>query len=379
MRRRIKLFILLIYRFNVYRITKKKIRKIYHSLKKQGYVSPTTKKNKIAHYKLWSLFPQYKNISWLAVYQSISGVESPNYIPENIYYSEVEPRLNYKPASKCFSDKNFYHKNLDNKLLPEVYLRNIDGVHYSGGYEYISAADVQLYLKKIPSQKYVIKPTDDTGGGDRVRLVELVDDCFVSTPAIVGINSLSDLLSIYGSNFIVQEYLNQHGFYEQFNHSSLNTVRVLTYRSVVNEEIVILHSVLRMGAKGSVVDNQASGGIACGIDTNGRLLPFGVTKRGTKHFEHNGVVFSKIGQVYKLNDIHQLAVSVAKNFLYSRLLGLDFCVDNQDNVKLIEVNNVNNEINFYQMTNGPLFGNYTQEIIEYCKIKRRSFLMDFTI
>jgi hypothetical protein len=52
-------------------------------------------------------------------------------------------------------------------------------------------------------------------------------------------------------------------------------------------------------------------------------------------------------------------------------------VDITNQVKLIEINNNNNEINFYQMNRGPLFGKYTQEIINYCQKSRKSFCIDF--
>ncbi|MCK7537993.1 MAG: hypothetical protein MZV63_47075 [Marinilabiliales bacterium] len=73
--------------------------------------------------------------------------------------------------------------------------------------------------------------------------------------------------------------MNSASFFARFNESSLNTVRILTYRSVRNEDVFVLHRLLRAGRRGSVVDNQASGGIACAIDNDG-LMALGIDKSG---------------------------------------------------------------------------------------------------
>ena len=60
----------------------------------------------------------------------------------------------------------------------------------------------------------------------------------------------------------------------------------------------------------------------------------------------------------------QMAIYYAKKNFYSRLMGLDFCVDINNKVILIEINNQFGAISF-QMNAGPLFGEYTDEVIQY--------------
>ena len=146
----------------------------------------------------------------------------------------------------------------------------------------------------------------------------------------------------------------------------MNTVRVFTYRSVLSEDIVPLQSVLRMGKKGAVVDNQASGGISRGIDNTGKLNAFAIDKYGSIYKDYNSVIFKETDRVPQFSEIIEWAVEVAKMNHYTRVLALDFCVDKNGAVKLLEINNSNNEINFHQMNNGPLFGEYTEEITAYC-------------
>ena len=180
--------------------------------------------------------------------------------------------------------------------------------------------------------------------------------------------------------FLIQKYIEQHNYFKQFNNSSVNTVRVMTYRSVRNEEIMILSSVLRIGKPGSIVDNQASGGISCGINKKGELNDYIVDKYGNKK-EITEILndFKNNIKVYKYNEIIKVAKKIAQKNLYHRILGLDFCVGINDKIYLLEINNKNIEINFLQMNNGPLFREYTDEVIEFCKNMPKSIVLDFWV
>lgn len=73
------------------------------------------------------------------------------------------------------------------------------------------------------------------------------------------------------------------------------------------------------------------------------------------------------------------ACLIAKKYFYQRLLGFDFCFTNNNEVKLLEINCKNIETNFLQMSNGPLFGEFTDEIIEYCLKNKKSIVLDFEV
>jgi hypothetical protein len=73
------------------------------------------------------------------------------------------------------------------------------------------------------------------------------------------------------------------------------------------------------------------------------------------------------------------ARDLASRYNYARLLGLDLCLNKEGDVTVLEVNNVNNEINFYQMLYGPLFKELTNEVISYCQSHLRSFMIDYEI
>jgi hypothetical protein len=58
-------------------------------------------------------------------------------------------------------------------------------------------------------------------------------------------------------------------------------------------------------------------------------------------------------------------------------LGFDVCLDHNGDIKLLEVNNMNNEINFYQMNNGPLFGLFTDEVLRFLTTNLKTIMLDF--
>lgn len=377
MTERLKIWIEYFYSFKVRRMLYRKVNNIYkHVIEGKKLIE--NKQILSKHKEVWRSFDLHVNCKWLVIYSFITEIYDANYIPEDIYYTEVEPRLNNKAFSKAYTDKNFYHNYLDHDILPEVILRAINGVYYTADYSNkIKIHDLKTLSKNYINSKFVIKPAVDTGGGAEVRVFTLFHDKVTIFPEMPGVTTFIDLIKCYKRDFVIQKYIEQHPFFEKFNPSSLNTIRIMTYRSLEDEKIVILHRILRMGTKGSIVDNQASGGIACGIKPTGVLSDYGVDKYGNKHFESNGVKFSSVGEIPFLDKINEIAIHIAPKFIYSRLLGMDFGIDKNGKVFLIEVNDSNNEINFYQMNNGPLFGDYTDEISRLCHLEPKSFVIDY--
>ena len=324
---------------------------------------------------LWKKTGLRPDTRWLEMYGNISGVWDHRYIPESIYYIAAEPCLNNKSFSKCFTDKNLNHIFLDGFSFPERVVSNIDGVFYGPSLELLTWQQVKY---RIGEQKaFIIKPSTDSGGGKYVSLWRAEGEGFVSSSGEK--SNAEALLKKYHKNYILQKVIEQHPFYKKFNSTSVNTVRMLTYRSPRDEQVYLLHSVLRVGVPGLITDNQASGGFACGITADGTLTGVAVDKKGNCYNEVNGVLLEKGLKLAYFELMADVAVRAANRFYYSRLLGFDLCIDNEDRVKIIEVNNMNNEINFFQMLNGPLFGRFTEEVAEWCAIREKTFMIDFEV
>lgn len=314
---------------------------------------------------------------FLLMYSSISGIVSPDYVPENIYYNKIEPILNNRLYVQAYADKNIYellHK--DPGIFPQILLRKINGVYYDPFYKPIVVDDQLLANLLRNHDKIIVKPSTETGGGSLVRLYINEAGRFRNNDEIL---NTRDLDLKYPHNLIIQSYLEAHPFYKRFNPSSLNTVRIFTYRSPKTENVISLSAVLRIGRPGSIVDNQAAGGIAVGITSDGKLNGFAVDKMGNKYYSQNGLDFEGIGNLLLFDEMKKLAQEIAARLFYNRLAGFDFCVDAESRVRLLEINCKNIEINFLQMTNGPLFQEHTAEVISFCKHQPKTINLDFYV
>jgi hypothetical protein len=307
----------------------------------------------------------------MQLFPSYSGIKSENYVPDNLFFTHVEPILNNVDYSRSFADKNLYSLLVDKSVLPEVLLRKMHGSWYDEGYHKIPDVEQVLKAIAVEHQRVIIKHAVASQGGDNIASaksngLELrVDGDVVD----------KDWLDrVFGDNFLIQAYVNQHYFYERFNASSLNTFRVYTYRSVTDNSVHVLQSVLRVGGEGSVVDNISKGGKACGIDN----------KMGTLNgiaCDVDGNFFDRIGEMdirrgetlFKYEEVMKKAKDLAERQFYTRLIGFDFCVDSEGDVKLIELNNYDVGVDVLQMCNGPLFREFTDEVIDYCQKQMKNF------
>lgn len=347
---------------------RRKARKINSGLLPHPHAYPVASSLADAYRRLWAPFGGDKPLSWLTMYTNVSGITDYRYVPETVYYTRIEPCLNNKAMAKAFSDKNLYHRYLGDFNLPETILANIEGVWYNGETEQVDTSRADDILKH--HQRFIVKPALDSGGGRGVMMAGSGFPPLDTTDAIG---------RACGKNFIIQEVIEGAPFYRQFCDTSLNTLRVLTYRSVTDEAIVPLWSLLRVGRNGAITDNQASGGYACGVTPDGRLTGKAVDKWGAVFSSVNGVPLQQGLLLEGFEQMIAAAIKIAPRLPYARLLGLDLCIDAAGKVRLIEVNNINNEINFYQMLYGPLFGDYTAEVIVWCKGRPRSFMIDYEI
>lgn len=148
------------------------------------------------------------------------------------------------------------------------------------------------------------------------------------------------------------------------NPTSLNTIRVISL--FFKGKIHILSSVLRIGTSGSRVDNASAGGIVVGIDNKGCLkeYAYGSKKRVVyKNHPDSGIIF-KGYEVPKFEDIIKIIERESINYPHFRLISWDFAINENGDVIFIEFNLKNGQLDIHQLTNGPLFGDLTDEVLE---------------
>lgn len=333
--------------------------------------------------KLWKRFGKKPPVLFHRCMCTISDIVSSLYVPENIHYEYIEPVLNNHTLALNFNDKNFFERYLigHKHHFPMAVLRGINGVFYCPEYKQLPKELVLNILKDLLDDgEFILKPAIVTGGGENVVLVQKKDGRFLILNNTYSNSAFySFLKEKYDGSFVLQNRINQHPWFEAFNSTSLNTVRLYTYRSVVDESVIPLAAYIRFGKPGSLVDSSSQGGRTCGVSMSGRLNDFALGKYGEKYHDLDGIIQNKGTMVPSFGDMIRIAREIAPFFNYHRLLGFDFSVDYNNNIKLMEVNNLYVGIINQQMNTGPLFGEYTEEVVEYCLSHNKSVFFHFSI
>lgn len=354
-----------------------KLRKIANNLD----CSSTNKHLETEYKRKWKKISRNCHLLYPRCFSSINNIYSADYVPENIYYNKIEPVLNNKAYALAYSDKNFYERYLNNykHIFPKAFLRGINGVLFDHEFNKIISKEEAFHFLDSRDD-FILKPATETSGGANVVLIgEKNNAICINNKPLTKSELFSQLMNRYNGSFVIQERVSQHEWFKDFNHTSLNTVRIFTYRSVSDEKVHALHAVVRFGKEGSLVDNQASGGLSCGVNSIGLLNSFAVDKYGKK-YDNLPCILSKANNgVVEISKMKRFACEIASYYHYQRLLGFDFCCDKTGEIYLLEINCKNLETNFLQMNNGPLFGVFTEEIIDFCRKNRKSLVFDFYI
>ena len=121
------------------------------------------------------------------------------------------------------------------------------------------------------------------------------------------------------------------------NPTSVNTMRILTYRSGM--EVLIIYAVIRIGRRGQVIDNQCAGGISTAITRDGKLAraAFGGYYEDDVTRTDTGVVL----EGYQLPSFDK-AINMVKRchmrLPYFNIIGWDIAIEENGEPVLIEYN-----------------------------------------
>lgn len=311
---------------------------------------PAPKEYAKAYKKYWKKYGHYSPL-WGWYYAARNGNMDVRYVPHTLYYTKIDQYFNNRKIAWGFNDKNYYDKIFAGIKQPETVVRKVGGVLLDDNYIQLSSNDA---LELICKNKEVIcKPSQESGSGRDIGFWDTEKD----------IDKIKEFLTDKSrSDYIVQKILVQHDELNKVHQNSINTIRICSL--LLEDGIHILSSVLRMGVDESRVDNATAGGITCGINTDGTLQKYAYAYySGEKYTCHpQGYVFEgkKVPSYDKAVELVKSAHPVIGNF---RLVSWDIAIDKNGEPVLIEANMRKGGINFHQFSNGAIFGELTDQIL----------------
>jgi hypothetical protein len=315
-----------------------------------SYKDPAEREAEKEHVLYWKPFRRKVHPGSLRVAKNISGISDPRIIPEEVFQSDIEPTLNGSAASQYLSYKSIYNHWFKGGIFPKDYIHNIDGEWLDQDLNHLTYPQMASLARTL-EYPLVLKPNRDSYGGSNVFFPQSSDE-------------LLELLK-GKTNYLVQEKLEQHDFFKQFNSHGINSLRVNIYRSVKDNQLHPINYAMRMGVGGSL-DNLTSGGIAVMIRKDGVMDGYALSGRGLKYLKHpdTGLAFDK--QIPDFEKLKSAALEVAGKIFYARIICLDMCYDANGRWRMIEVNLSSTTLMFAQYHGVPFFDEFTDEVREHC-------------
>ncbi len=329
-------------------------------------IQPVTKlqwteiKNRFRGFKVDKKWFDYYNTVW-KTQQPERSYDVTKVIPGSIFYPYVDPVFSHPLEAKTTSDKNLTDLLFPDIRRPRTIIRFQDGLFMNGQYGIITREEALESVRRAGD--VVVKPSAASGGGHGIVFWNADTD---------GDGVLENLFSGRHS-YVVQERLIQHERMNALNAGSVNTIRLETF--LWENKVHLLSGIVRMGGKGSRVDNLSSGGMSCGIDLeNGQLSP------KAYDFNHLNITYKKHPDGCEFNGFvipsWKKCVSMVKNVAprfgrVAKLIAWDIAIDEDGEPVLIECNMMDSGCESLQFDNGPLFGDLTDEVLDYVRANRR--------
>ncbi|WP_369607954.1 sugar-transfer associated ATP-grasp domain-containing protein, partial [Helicobacter trogontum] len=277
------------------------------------------------------------------------------YLDNPFYYQHILPYFNPRAYTPALSDKNLFDALFAQVKQPKTLARRINGIYYctftsSNTLVHNKLANISEIVNLIKNhERLIIKPTRelDTGSGKDVKIINSSEE----------VQMLSQLLSSFNGDFIIQEFIAQHPWLENLNCNSVNTFRIMTF--LYKGRVHVLPCSLLVGGEG-VTSN--GGHYRIGITENGTLRNFVIKGKGefVPALPNIKMPFNKT--IPHFSDIVDTACALHLRVPFFGLIGWDFTLDINSNPLFIEFNPGWPSAEIPENTNSPLFGELSEEI-----------------
>ena len=280
---------------------------------------------------------------WLYVYSAVAEDFKEGWIPDNYYGRIVVPAMqgDYGRASHLKALTNSIFKK---SVFPDI-AYHINGLWFSHHKEVIHENELKDIIFK--NSEVVVFKVDNAGQGKGVFLFKKASFDMLKMQAL--------------GNGVLQDYIDQHEFFEALMPTSVATLRITT---VVDDggDYAVRACYLRLGRTGDTNVKSISH-IRIPIDLkSGELDAQGYLTNWQTIDEHpdTHIAFAK-RKIPDFNKIVSTALALHKLIPHVRCIGWDMIIDKHNNVKVMEWNGTHNDIKFSEATQGPCFSDLKWE------------------
>ena len=331
------------------------------------------------------------NYDYYRMFYHVTGKHDPRFIPDSIAHRVLLPYYNDAEKMRAYVDKNMFQRLLPDMPFPKMFGQCMNGHFFGPDGRYVTDELTDEYVRLVydafmeaesgksnhtaenagetasaatdgtnnvaenaAAHALIIKQSQRSFCGKGVSL------CKVESPA-----DLRRAIEENNSgNFLIQAAIRQHAFFRQFNESSVNIMRITSWRH--GGDVEIFCPCIRYGIEGSHTDVAFVDGEeivqVVGIGADGVIYEGGVTMSGKP--------LAPVIPDKQVPNWDKVVETVRRNHLqlpYFDLVGWDFTLDEAGNVVCIEYNLLHPGTIIYQFAHGPLAGEHTEEFLSFLK------------
>lgn len=303
--------------------------------KEKGKLSSQTKK--IAHTYAVEVLGWKGYAPWLYVYAHLAGEFKEGWIPDNYYGKVVIPKI--QGAYGKISFLNSLTNQLFNKeVSPDIAYYN-NGLWFEKNFRPTATKNIRDILF-AETDRVVFKLDNSYQGRGVFQIVkEEFNRGFIEQKG----------------NGVIQKYIQQHPFFNEFLTSAVATIRITTVVEIDNS-ISIRACYLRLG-RFRDTHVKSKNHIRIPIDrNNGRLNDEGYLanwKTVDQHPDSKVAFLNKVIPNYK--ECVALVLRLHKKMPMVQCIGWDVVVDQNSKPMVMEWNGYSNDIKFSEATQGPCF------------------------
>lgn len=302
-----------------------------------------------------------EDYSYHRMYYFVTDIHDPKFIPDYIAGHIVYSFYNDHAYEYTWRDKNMFDRLLPKVPFPKTFAKRIRNRLYVGDKCFHNYGENEIAeriygcLTACSVDEIVIKPARQSGFGRSVKKYT--------------INSINDIIVAISewngnSDWIIQECISQHPILALLNESSSNMLRICSWRH--DNDVEILFAAARIGVTGSFTDVSF-------INGREQVRVLGITKEGyfkTKILDQDGFFVRSFDSNVKVPAWNEIVDIIKHNHLPMDnfdIIGWDFTVDENEKPICFEWNIQWPGTVLYQYVNGPLWGDFTEEILTFLK------------